>query len=127
MRHTESHRDLSEAALVAAESAVNRSAEILEIILRNPAVEWKADQTLSENIVIKTVNGVCQERKECAAMLSEDSFQDMFARMEDTAVRKIQALGEVVGNVQVLGIKITAEDAGLYRLATVLENMDSRL
>lgn len=59
MRHTENHQDLSEAALVAAENAVNRSAEMLEIILRNPAVKWKADQTLSENIVIKTVNGVC--------------------------------------------------------------------
>lgn len=44
----------------------------------------------------------------------------MFAAMEDTAVWKIQALGEVVGNVQVWGIKITAEDAGLYRLVTAL-------
>ncbi|KAI2704634.1 hypothetical protein CBS147354_9628 [Penicillium roqueforti] len=127
MRHTESHRGWSEAALVAAESADNISAEMLEIILRNPAAKWKPDQTLSENIVIKTVNGVCQEREECAAMLSDDSFQEIFARMEDTAVRKIQALGEVVGNVQVLGMKITAEDAGLHHLTTALANMDSRL
>lgn len=86
MRHTENHQDLSEAALVAADNAVNRSAEMLEIILRNPAVKWKADQTLSENIVTKTVNGVCQKREECAAMLSDNFFQEMFATMEDTAV-----------------------------------------
>ena len=30
MRHTENHQDLSEAALVAAEDAVNRSAEMLQ-------------------------------------------------------------------------------------------------
>ena len=50
MRHVEKHQDLSEAVLVAAEIAVDRSAEMLQIILRNPAVKWKADQTLSENI-----------------------------------------------------------------------------
>ena len=127
MRYTESHREWSEAALVAAENTQNRSAEILEMILQTPTAKWKDNRTLSENIVIKIVNGVCQERKEWGAMISHDSFQETLAEMEDTAVRKIQALGEVVGNVQVLGMKITAEDAGLHHLATALEKIDPPL
>ncbi|CAG8887471.1 unnamed protein product [Penicillium egyptiacum] len=131
MRYTDSHLDWSEAALMAAESVDIRSAEMLKNILPNLATKWKADQwkagqALSENIVIKTVNGVCQEREDCGAMLSDDSVEKMFAPREDTAVRKIQTLGEVVGSVQVLGMKIKAEDAGLYHLATALENMGSR-
>ncbi|KAJ6136907.1 hypothetical protein N7497_012159 [Penicillium chrysogenum] len=125
--HTVSHRELSEAALVAAENTQARSAEILEMILHTPAAKWRDNRTLSENIVINIVNGACQERKEREAMLSHGSVQETFAEMEDTAVRKIQVLGEVVGNVQVLGMKVTAEDAGLYRLAKALEDTDSRL
>ncbi|KAJ5900243.1 uncharacterized protein N7473_004313 [Penicillium subrubescens] len=124
MRHTESHLDWREAALVAAENPDDGSAEILEIILQDPVAKWKADQTLSQNIVIKTINGVCQERKKYEAFLSDKFFQKKFAEMEDVAVRKIQALGEVVRNVEVLGVKITANDTGLCRLAMALENMN---
>jgi hypothetical protein len=123
MHHSASRQDWRVAALVAAESADSRSSDMLAVILQSPAARWKEDQTLSEDILIKIVNGVCEKTEECGAFFS-DASRKRFAEMEDVAVQKIEALGKVAGNVEVVGTKVKAENAGLSRLVTALESMN---
>ncbi|KAJ5456060.1 uncharacterized protein N7458_004324 [Penicillium daleae] len=123
MHHSASRQDWRVAALVAAESADSRSSDMLAVILQSPAARWKEDQTLSEDILIKIVNGACEKTEEFGAFFS-DASRKRFAEMEDVAVQKIEALGKVVGNVEVVGTKVKAENAGLSRLVTALESMN---
>jgi hypothetical protein len=41
--------------------------------------------------------------------------------MEHGAIEKIKALGEVIGGVEVIGIRVTVENAGFYHISEALE------
>jgi hypothetical protein len=115
-----SRSDWCEAALVVAKSEENESAEMLAIILRNLAAKWDIEPTLSQNIVINIVHGVSDEAERRRDFY--DSCPDDLVIKEDVAVRKVQTLGDVVGRIEVVGMKIMAEKAGLYRLSMELGN-----
>ncbi|CEJ62572.1 hypothetical protein PMG11_11069 [Penicillium brasilianum] len=125
MHHVSLTEDWRDAICVAAEGTDCTSAQLMSIILRVSVPKLRTCPTMSQNMVIKIVNGVCQEKKS----LDESSFPPNNAwkktveALERGAVQKIKSLGEVVGKVEVLGAKLAAEDAGFCQLSESLSLM----
>jgi hypothetical protein len=117
MDHDENSKNWCDAALTAAESTDEQSAEILEAILLRFAQKWEIEQTLAEDIVIKIVYGAYEA-------VELDSQEASREEIEAVAIDKVEALAALYGNVYVVGMKIMAESAGLFDLAMVLEGMN---
>lgn len=100
MDHKQSRQVWCEAALNAADSTDDRSAEILKIILPRLVQNSEIGKTLAEDIVIKIVSGVCEEAEEFE--LKGESL----LKIENVAIDKIQTLEGLIGKVDVVGVKV---------------------
>jgi hypothetical protein len=125
MHHSQFTQDWRDALYVAAESTEYTSVEVMTIILQKSATELGTRPSVSQNVVIGIVNGVCQERKglEDSSFPSSDVWKGTVEALERGAVQKIKVLGEVVGRVEVLGAKLAAEKAGFWHLSEALNLM----
>jgi hypothetical protein len=63
MSHPQYIEDWREAIYKIAESTGDRSVEMMATILRGSATKLIAEPTVSQNLVIRIVDGFCQERK----------------------------------------------------------------
>ncbi|OJJ42045.1 hypothetical protein ASPZODRAFT_170422 [Penicilliopsis zonata CBS 506.65] len=125
MSHGNYSQSWRNAALKAAGSTDQSSAELMSIIVEGAAAELPKDAKLSQDLVIEVVDRACQEKEKFNAIRSVDISQQV-ADMEHLAVRKIEALGKAVGKVEVIGTKIKAEEAKLDGLLQALGDMDLR-
>lgn len=121
MDHDDSRHDWCDASVIAAESTDKRSTEILKVILPRLAGREKIRQTLAEYIVIKIVYGVYEK-----AVQFELQGTSLL-QIENVAIDKIRTLEGLIGEVDVMGMKIMAGNAGLSRLAIVLEDMNQQV
>ncbi|OQE16754.1 hypothetical protein PENSTE_c023G08388 [Penicillium steckii] len=119
MDHDQSRQDWRDAALIAAESTDDRSAGTLKVILSGLAENLEIGKTLAEDTVIKIVTGVCEEAKK----LQRESLLEI----ENVAINKIRTLRGFIREVDVMGVTIMTGNAGMSRLAIVLEDMNQHV
>jgi hypothetical protein len=118
-------QDWRDALYVAAKTTDHTSVELMRIILQKSATQLGTNASVSQNVVIEIVNGLCQGKKslEDSSIPSSYVQKGIVEALERCAIQKVKALGEVVERVEVIGAKLAAENAGFYHLAKALDLM----
>lgn len=126
LERAQSYQDWKEAAFAAAEDVFAQNGDVLEFILQHPAPD-RRDNILLQDLSIKIINSVCQltqrEQSQWAMELDHQHLWPSTSQLEESALLKIRVLGRFKMDIDVVGLKIQTEHAGLHRLTEILENI----
>ncbi|KAJ5292176.1 hypothetical protein N7478_001427 [Penicillium angulare] len=109
--------------MAAADVMTINHAELLEILLEFQPLRRAINKTDLENTLIDIVRNTCQKSTMWIGTISEQSFLSIPRKdsvLEDIAVRKIQAIGRCGAALDVLGLAVQSEEAGLHRITEAL-------
>ncbi|KAJ5291483.1 hypothetical protein N7478_000734 [Penicillium angulare] len=123
LSHVKAPEVWHDALKAAADVITMDHAELLEIILEFPPLRRAINETDLENTLIDIVQNTCQKSTMWIGTISEQTFLSIPRNdsvLEDIAVRKIQAIGRCGAALDVLGLAVQSEEAGLHRLTEAL-------
>lgn len=125
---TQSCPGWQEAVFTAAEDVFDHNGEVLEFLLQHPPPDRREHNTLIQDISIKIINSVCQHiqrpRSHWAIELDSQLLWPSTSQLEESALLKLRVLGRFKTEVDVVGLKVQTELAGLHRLTEMLDCLD---
>ncbi|KAJ5302296.1 hypothetical protein N7508_007159 [Penicillium antarcticum] len=131
--HTE-YQDWCQALLFAAGYTNERSVELFQVLIQQEQFPLRTRESFVCDILIRLVDEVCAASQQYhefyqGAIFPQwrddpTDFNDTISNLQEVAVRKIEAVNQLVDGVGVVGMKVKTRHAGLHQVMEALENLD---